>query len=54
VNVWWSLLNAVVGYLLFRVGKVSPDDVLSVIIFFVGAAGMSLMLAKNFVKKDKI
>jgi hypothetical protein len=54
VNVWWGLLNAMVGYLLFRVGKVSPDDILSLIVFFVGAAAMSLMLAKNFVNKDKI
>jgi hypothetical protein len=54
VNVWWSLLNAVVGYLLLKAGRVSTDDNLSMIIFFVGAAAMSLMLAKNFVNKDKI
>jgi hypothetical protein len=54
VNVGWALLNAVVGYLLFRVGKVSREDTLSLVVFFVGAAAMSLMLAKNFVNKDKI
>lgn len=54
VNVWWSLLNAIVGYVLLKAGKVSTDDNLSMIIFFVGAAAMSLMLAKNFVNKDKI
>src|ERR1700744_3633543 len=52
VNVWWALLNVVVGYILFRVGKVSPDDTLSLIIFFAGAAGISIMAAQNFVNKD--
>ena len=54
VNVWWGLLNAVIGYVLLKVGRVSTDDNLSMIIFFAGAAVMSLMLAKNFVNKDKI
>src|ERR1700744_126857 len=54
VNVWWALLNAVVGYWLLRAGKVSPGDMLSLIVFFVGAGGMILMLANNFVNKDKI
>ena len=54
VNVWWALLNGVVGYLFFRVGKVSPDDVLSLIVFLVGFAALSLFGAKNFVNKDKI
>jgi hypothetical protein len=54
VNVWWALLNAVVGYLLFRVGKVSPDDILSLIIFFAGVTALSLLCAQNFVNKDKI
>jgi len=54
VNVWWGLLNAVIGYVLLKVGRVSTDDNLSMIIFFAGAAAMSLMLAKNFVNKDKI
>jgi len=54
VNVWWALLNGVVSYLLFRVGKVSPDDVLSLVVFLVGFAALSLLGAKNFVNKDKI
>jgi hypothetical protein len=54
VNVWWALLNVLVGYLLFRVGKVSPDDMLSLIVFFLGAAGISLLSARNFVNKDKV
>jgi hypothetical protein len=51
VNVAWALLNIVIGWELFRVGKVSSGDELALILFFVGAAGISLMLAVNFSKK---
>lgn len=54
VNVWWALLNAVVGYVLLKAGKVSTGDNLSVIIFFAGAAALSIMSARGFVNKDKI
>jgi hypothetical protein len=53
VNVLWSLFNLVAGYLLFRFGKVSVDDSLSVLICFVGFTCISIMSAMNFVKKDK-
>ena len=51
VNVAWALLNVVIGWELFRVGKVSSGDELALILFFVGAAAISLMLAVNFSKK---
>jgi hypothetical protein len=54
VNVLWALFNLVVGYLLFRLGKVNADNSLSVLIFFVGFTCISIMGAKNFVHKDKI
>jgi len=53
VNVLWALLNLVVGYILYRVGKVSSQNCLSLIIFFAGFALLSLMGAKNFVNKHK-
>ncbi|MDB5285342.1 MAG: hypothetical protein JWR05_291 [Mucilaginibacter sp.] len=53
INALWALLNLAVGYLLFQFSKVSTADNLSVIIFFVGIVCMSIMLAKNFVNKDK-
>ena len=53
VNVLWALFNLVVGYLLFRVGKVNADDNLSMLIFFAGIAAISIMGANNFVHKDK-
>ncbi|MBB6131744.1 hypothetical protein [Mucilaginibacter lappiensis] len=54
VNVLWALFNLVVAYLLFRGGKVSVDDNLSVLICFIGFACMSIFGAVNFVHKDKI
>jgi hypothetical protein len=54
VNTVWGLFNLAVGFLLFRVGKVSVDDNLSVIIFFAGMVCISIVCAKNFVNKDKI
>ncbi len=54
VNVLWALFNLAVAYLLFRGGKVSVDDSLSVLICFIGFACMSIFGALNFVHKDKI
>jgi hypothetical protein len=54
VNVSWALLNLAVGYLLLRLGKVSADDNLSMIICFIGFTCISIMGAMNFVNKDKI
>src|ERR1700688_3073566 len=36
VNVVWALFNLVVGYILFRVGKVSRDNDLALTVFFAG------------------
>ncbi|HTB99713.1 MAG TPA: hypothetical protein VK705_03430 [Ferruginibacter sp.] len=52
VNVLWALLNLVIGGLLFKVGKVSLHNYLSLIIFFIGFALLSVMMAKNFANKD--
>jgi hypothetical protein len=51
INVLWGLLNLVIGYLLFRAGKVSNARIISVIIFFTGVILMSLMLARTFMEK---
>lgn len=55
-NVLWGLLNMVVGFFLFRSGKVChyyPLYPLTWILVFVGVAVMSIMLSSNFQKKDK-
>jgi hypothetical protein len=53
VNVLWALLNLVVGYLLFRAGRVSSEDNLSLIICFAGFAGLSILMGKHFADKEK-
>jgi len=52
INVIWALVNLVVGYILFRVGKVSRGDDSALVIFFAGIAAMSTMLSVRFAKKQ--
>ena len=51
VNVVWGLLNLVVGYILFRVGRVSSGDILALVVFFVGIAAISVMMSSHFATK---
>jgi hypothetical protein len=51
VNVLWSLFNFVVGYVLFRSGKIASGDTTALIIFFAGVAAISIMLSINFATK---
>lgn len=52
VNVLWSLFNLVVGYVLFRVGKVASGGELALVIFFAGIVAISTMLSVHFAKKQ--
>jgi hypothetical protein len=52
VNVLWALLNLVVGYVLFRVGRVWSGGDLTLVVFFVGIAVMSIMLSVSFAQKQ--
>jgi hypothetical protein len=52
VNVLWALVNLVVGYILFRAGKVSGGDESALVIFFLGIAAISTMLSVRFTKKQ--
>ena len=49
VNVLWGLFNLIIGYILFRAGKISNSKIWSVIIFFAGILIMSVMLSYSFV-----
>ena len=51
VNVVWALFNLVVGYMLFRAGRVSSGDVVSLVIFFAGIAAISVMMSVRFADK---
>jgi hypothetical protein len=48
VNVLWGLFNLIIGYLLFRTGKISNSKIWSVILFFAGILLMSVMLSYGF------
>ena len=51
VNVLWGLGNLVVGYILYKIGKVSHDKKLSLLIFFIGVVCISIMSSITFVDK---
>jgi hypothetical protein len=52
VNVLWALLNLVIGYILFRVGKVASGNDLALVIFFAGIAALSIPSSASFARKD--
>jgi hypothetical protein len=52
VNVVWALFNLVVGYILFRVGKVATGETVPFVVFFAGIATISIMLSLRFAKKQ--
>jgi hypothetical protein len=52
VNVVWALLNLVVGFILFRVGRVSSGDDGALVAFFAGIVAMSTALSVRFAKKQ--
>ena len=51
VNVVWALFNLLIGYLLYRGGKISASNKVGLVIFFVGIALISIMLSYAFVDK---
>lgn len=52
-NVLWALFNLVIGYLLFRFSKITPQNKRIMIVFFAGIAWISIMLSKAFMEKVK-
>ncbi|MGH8208279.1 MAG: hypothetical protein ACREU6_01555 [Steroidobacteraceae bacterium] len=51
VNVLWALLNLVIGWLLFQAGRISTSDRLSLVLLFVGIAGMGIVGSRHFASK---
>src|SRR5207302_9827201 len=49
-NVIWALVNLIVGYVLFRIGKVSSGGNLALIVFFAGMSVLSTSLSVLFGK----
>jgi hypothetical protein len=52
VNVYWSLFNLLIGYVLLKAGKVSNQRIWSVVVLFIGIIVMSVMLSYGF--QDKV
>lgn len=48
INVLWGLLNLVIGYILFRVGKISPANKWGLVVFFIGVLCISIMSSFTF------
>jgi hypothetical protein len=51
VNVLWALANLLIGYLLFRAGKISQSNKWSLLAFFAGIIYISITLSIAFVDK---
>jgi hypothetical protein len=51
VNVLWALFNLIVGYLLYRAGKISKTNTTGIIILFLGIVAMSILLSIGFADK---
>jgi hypothetical protein len=49
-NVVWALVNLIVGYVLFRVGRVSSGGSVALAVFFTGFAALSIWLSVLFAK----
>src|SRR6202162_544477 len=52
VNGVSALFNLVVGYILFRVGKVSSGNDSALVVFFAGIVAISIMLSVLFAEKQ--
>jgi hypothetical protein len=53
VNVVWALINLMVGYVRFRIGKVLSGDILALVIVFSGVVAISTILSVRFAKKKQ-
>jgi hypothetical protein len=51
VNVLWALFNLVVGYVLFRAGKISTGSDAALCVFFAGILAISTVLSICFAGK---
>jgi hypothetical protein len=52
VNVVWALFNLLVGYILFRAGKVLSGNDSALVVFFAGIVAISIPLSMRFSKKQ--
>jgi hypothetical protein len=48
VNIFWAMINLVIGYILLRVGKVSQENKWNLLALFIGVLSMSILLSIQF------
>jgi hypothetical protein len=53
LNVVWALFNLLIGYFLFRLGKVASGGDSALITFFAGIASISILASLRFVHKHQ-
>ena len=53
VNTLWACFNLLIGYILFRVSKVSSNDEILLSVFFIGIVSISVFSSINFQNKTK-
>jgi uncharacterized membrane protein len=53
VNVLWALANLVVGYLLFRAGRIYGGSDAALLVFFAGIVAISVPTSVRFAGKHK-
>jgi hypothetical protein len=51
INVAWAFFNIIIGYLLFRAGKIRHSNKVGILLFFIGALAMSMMIGNHFAGK---
>lgn len=51
VNVVWAWVNLIVGYILFRVGRVQAQETATLIVFLAGIVFISTVLSFRFQQK---
>ena len=54
LNVVWALANLLIGYLLLKFSQLSSSNKVAMVVFFLGVAAISLMLADAFSLKAKM
>jgi len=51
VNVIWAWMNLVIGYVLLRAGKVSPENYATLVVLLAGIVSISTVLSFRFRQK---
>jgi hypothetical protein len=53
VNVLWACFNLLIGYILLRVSKITTQNKLAMLVFFLGILAISIQLSIVFMDKVK-